>query len=248
MKYLIYIFIIISIFSCSTKKNIYYFQDAGSIVDTSEFTNLTIQKGDILDIQIKALNPESVAIFQKEVTQNNMNSREQRILSGYLVGGDGKIELPILGKLSVSGYTTKELSDLIKEKLVPYVKDPIVKVLILNFKVSVLGEVANPNTFNLIEEQISLIQLLGMAGDLTMNGDRTNILILRQTDDGQITHRVDLTQSDFIDSPFYYMSQNDIVYVYPNYARVKSSGLINNIGTLTGLISFLISLTIISGR
>lgn len=245
-KFLLLLFVVLS--SCATKKDVFYFQDVAPELQKQSFSSIEINKGDVLDISISALNPEIVAVFQSSNPNQNMNSTEQRIIDGFLVDDSGFIHIPILGKLKALGETTFSLSRTIEQKLLPYVKTPTVKVQIVNFKVSVLGEVGSPQTFNLIEEYTTLPQLIALAGDLTINGDRTNILYLRYDGDKQIAHTIDLTKSDFINSPYFYVKPNDVIYVRPNTAKVKTYGMISNIGSLTGLISFLLSLTFLLTR
>lgn len=236
-------------FSCASKKDIIYLQDSKEDFPILNFNNLKIEPGDILDIKISALNPESVLIF--ESNNNNAvsnNSLDVRKIQGFIVNEDGKINLPLIGDLNVSGLSTKELSKIITTQLSPYVKNPSVKVFILNFKFSVLGEVSSPGTFSVLEQKISIPQALGMAGDLTINGDRTKILIIRKTKTKTKSSYLDLTSSEFISSDYYYLKQNDIIYVRPNIAKVKSSGLIGNVGTLTSVLSLILSLTLVLTR
>ena len=248
----IFFFILTLVFtSCATKKDIYYFQNIDSKTISNKFDYLSIQPGDILDIQIKALNPESVAIFQPQPVNNQNQSdggNNSQLLRGYLVGNEGYINLPILGKIITTGLNTQTLSDDIQKKLELYFKSPNVKIKHLNFKVSVLGEVNRPGTYTTFEERLSIPQLLGMAGDLSITADRQNISLIRDDNGTKTSHFIDITKSDFLNSPFYFLKQNDILYVRPNTARVKSAGLVSSIGSLTGLISFAISLILISGR
>lgn len=250
MKNKIFIIVItLCSLSCATKKEINYFQDLNNISNVSNFQDLNINVGDILDIQISSINPESLQIFQPHtqsaISQNNLQSRQT---NGYLVDMNNFIYLPVLGKINTVGLTTITLSREIEKKLSPFIKKPTVKTRILNFKISILGEVNNPNTFNIIEERISIPQALGLAGDLTINGDRKNIILLRNTDNKQISTIIDLTKSNFTNSEFFYLAQNDIIYVPPNTAKVKSSGLVGNVGTLTSVLSLILSLAVVLSR
>ena len=210
---------------------------------------LNIQPGDILDIQIKALNPESVLIFQRQSSLMQQNIQLQnRAIDGYLVGDDNSINLPLIGSISTSGLNTNSLSNEIVEKLTPFIKNPSVNVRILNFRVSVLGEVAKPGTYTFLEERVSIPQAIGLAGDLTINGDRNNVLLIRDLDGNKISQFIDLTKSDFINSSNYYLKQNDVLYIRPNNAKVKSSGLVGNAGTLVSILSLAVSLFIVITR
>ena len=243
------LFLIIALTSCASKKDVYYFQDINSSSVENSFKFLNIQPGDILDIQIKALNPESVLIFQKQSVLMQQQLRVQdRAIDGYLVGENGTINLPIIGTVDTSEKTTNTLTLEIQEALSPYIKSPSVNIRLLNFRVSVLGEVARPGTFTVLEERVSLPQVLGLAGDLTINGDRNHVLLIRNENNQTVNQVIDLTKSDFLDSPFYFLKQNDIIYVRPNNAKVKSSGLVSNAGTLVSILSLAVSLFIVITR
>tara|TARA_B100001173_G_scaffold95301_1_gene82495 strand:+ start:151 stop:906 length:756 start_codon:yes stop_codon:yes gene_type:complete len=243
------LFLIIALTSCASKKDVYYFQDINSSSVENSFKFLNIQPGDILDIQIKALNPESVLIFQRQsvLTQQQLQV-QNRAIDGYLVGENGTINLPIIGTVDTSEKTTNTLTLEIQEALSPYIKSPSVNIRLLNFRVSVLGEVARPGTFTVLEERVSLPQVLGLAGDLTINGDRNHVLLIRNENNQTVNQVIDLTKSDFLDSPFYFLKQNDIIYVRPNNAKVKSSGLVSNAGTLVSILSLAVSLFIVITR
>ena len=234
--------------SCVSKKDIYYFQD----IETSQYENsfkfLDIQPGDILDIQIKALNLESVKIFQKPSSFLPQQQIQNRAVDGYLVGDSGTINLPILGEIDTSNHNTQSLALSIQAALTTYIKDPTVNIRLLNFRVSVLGEVRQPGTYTFYEERISLPQALGAAGDLTINADRNHVLMIRNIG-GEKIHRVfDLTKSKILGSPYYFLNQNDVIYVRPNNAQVKSSGLVGNASTLVSILSLAVSLFIVITR
>jgi len=253
LKFFFYCILIVSILSCASKKDINYFQDTDSELELptdieNTFNFLDIQPGDILDIQIKALNPESVLVFQRQSSLNVQQAQGQnRAIEGYVVGKEGNINLPIIGNIGTSNQNTQSLAKEIQKALSPYVNNSTVNVRVLNFRVSVLGEVNNPGTFTVLEERVSLPQVLGLAGDLTINGDRT-ILLIRNENGKNSHHDIDLTSAKFLQSPFYFLKQNDIVYVRPNDARVKSSGLVGNVGTLGSILSLAISIVLLITR
>ena len=235
--------------SCASKKDVYYFQDIDSTAAENSFKFLNIQPGDILDIQIKALNPESVLVFQRQATLGLQQQQVQnRAIDGYLVGEDGSINLPIVGAIDTTNQSTQALAQIIQEALKPYINNPTVNIRLLNFRISVLGEVNNPGTFTVLEERLSLPQALGLAGDLTINGDRNHLLLIRNEAGKKTNKVIDLTKTDFLQSPFYFLKQNDIIYVRPNSARVKSSGLVGNAGTLVSILSLAVSLFIVITR
>ena len=235
--------------SCASKKDVYYFQDIANSAQESSFKFLNIQPGDILDIQIKALNPESVLIFQRQSVMTQQQVQLQnRAIDGYLVGEDGSINLPFVGSVNTTEQSTNSLAIHIQEALSPFIKNPSVNIRLLNFRISVLGEVARPGTFTVLEERISIPQALGLAGDLTINGDRNHVLLIRSQDGQKVNQVIDLTKSDFLQSDFYFLKQNDIIYVRPNNARVKSSGLVGNASTLVSILSLAVSLFIVITR
>ena len=234
--------------SCATKKDVLYNQDQSTGNLLKEYQNLTLQKGDILDIKISALNPESVVVFQKTTGFQQNIQPETLKIQGYLVDAQGLIELPLIGNVNVLGLSSSAVEDLLETKLSTYVIDPVVTVRLVNYKITVLGEVARPGTFTFLEERMTLPMVLGTAGDLTINGDRRNVQVVRTQGDSLVGQQLDLTRGDLTNSPYYYMQQNDLIYVGPNTAKVKSSGLVGNVGTLTSVLSLILSLTLVLTR
>jgi polysaccharide export outer membrane protein len=248
-SFLYSLILIVLVASCASKKDVYYFQDIDSTAAENSFKFLNIQPGDILDIQIKALNPESVLVFQRQATLGLQQQQVQdRAIDGCLVGEDGSINLPIVGAIDTTNQSTQALAQIIQEALKPYINNPTVNIRLLNFRISVLGEVNNPGTFTVLEERLSLPQALGLAGDLTINGDRNHLLLIRNEAGKKTNQVIDLTKTDFLQSPFYFLKQNDIIYVRPNNARVKSSGLVGNASTLVSILSLAVSLFIVITR
>ena len=246
LKRLTFIALLAILTSCSTKKSVHYFQDSLKTESLNNYLSPSVQIGDILDINIKALDIESVSMFQStDAGKITTNSIVVRKLNGYKVDSSGEIDLPLLGSIKVIDLTVNQISTLLEEKLKSFVVNPAVKTTILNFKFSVLGEVKNPQTFSVIDDKISIIQAIGMAGDLTINGDRSDITLLREVNGKFESTIIDLTSFDVISSPYYYLRQNDVIYVRPNTAKVKSSGLVGNVGTLISVLSLLLSLGII---
>jgi polysaccharide export outer membrane protein len=249
LKRLTFIALLAILTSCSTKKSVHYFQDSLKTESLNNYLSPSVQKGDILDINIKALDIESVSMFQSNNAGNIAGgSIETRKLTGYKVNSSGEIDLPLLGTIKVMDLSTNQISTLLEEKLKSFVVNPAVKTTIINFKFSVLGEVKSPQTFNIIDDKITIIQAIGMAGDLTINGNRSNITLLREVNGNFESTVIDLTSFDITTSPYYYLSQNDVIYVRPNAAKVKSSGIVGNVGTFTSIISFLLNLGFIITR
>lgn len=185
-----------------------------------------IKKGDLLSIQVSSLNAEASTYFNPSAMTDvsaaagSANSLTRSI--GYLVAADGTIKLPLVGQLAVADLTTSKASELISSKLRAYLKEPTVSIRNLNFKISVLGEVARPSLFTIPNEQITLPEALGLAGDLTIYGRRDNVLIIREENNQRVFARLDLTRRDAFRSPYYSLHPNDVVYVEPGKVRVTS--------------------------
>ena len=253
MKKIILLFFSLMLLACSSRKDIVYYQD----IDNMDFSSVEeinshpkIQINDILNISTAALNPESVIPFSFNTGENNNQNRQVELLklTGYLVNSEGEINFPQLGKINVKGKTTQEVQSILEKKLSVYIKDPTVNVRIINYKFTIQGEVKQPGTFEVIEENITLPQALGLAGDLTINGRRDNILIYRQEGGERDIKRIDLTQSDWMNSDYFFIKPNDIIYVEPNNPKVKSAGFVGNVGTLLSVVSILFSTIVLLVR
>ena len=201
-----------------------------------------ITNGDILDINISSLNRESTLIFSQNSNNNNWSHNlETRIIDGYLVDSSGYIEMPIVGSIKASGLTCFEFSEFLKISLKEYVLNPSVRTKILNFRVSILGEVNRPGTFNVINQNISLTELISTAGGFTNNANPSKILIIRDANNEIETRYVDLTSYEFINSEYYYLKQNDEVYVKPDKASLAFDfGILRNIGSIALLATTLL--------
>lgn len=219
---------IIGLNSCSQHKNIAYFQniDQVSELNGSSFES-TMQPDDLLLIIVSAPDQEAAAPFNLTteniptvVGQAGMAQRQQQL---YLVDKNGAIDFPVLGQIQIGGLTKTEVVKQLKDKLALYIKNPIVNIRIMNYKITVQGEVTKPGSYPINSERVTLVEALGMAGDLTIYGKRNNIVVVRETQGKKTVGRVDLTKADFINSPYYYLSQNDLVYVEPNKAKSSSS-------------------------
>lgn len=210
-----------------------------------------IRFGNILDISIKSKDPEALIPLNEPIKTGNINqNRETLILKGYNVDIDGYIEYPEIGKIKVSGLTPNQAGSLISEKLTFFeiLTDAYVNVRILNSNFTILGEVTKPGKYYFDEPNLNILQAIGMAGDLTINGVREDIKLIRNVKDKQIVFDIDFTTSDFIVSDSFQILSGDIIIVNPNTNRVKNAGIIGNSGTLLSLLSFLLSSIIIINR
>lgn len=242
---------VILLFSCASRKNLVYYQniDRTRPQENSNSYEVKIQPDDLLMIIVSADDPiialpfNLVSISIPIPSTNKLEAAYgEHIMQLYLVDASGIIDFPVLGKLKVSGLTRSEVLKTLQDKIAVYIKKPIINLRIMNFKVSVQGEVTLPGTYNVISERITLIEALTMAHDLTIYGLRNNILIIREIDGVKSYNRVDITQSDFINSPFYYLAQNDVVYVEPNKNKINGAAVGPNTGVVISLTSLLITL------
>ena len=244
-------FVLLSV-SCVTKKQMLYIQDVDTINNQElKYNNHTLQVDDILKISVGALMPEA-ALPYNNVTAGSVvaNNIDVMKLDGYLVSQTMTINFPVLGELSVKEKTTIDLENDIKKLLVDggYLISPNVTVRLLNAKVTILGEVGRPGTFSFTENNISLLQALGLAGDLTINGSREDLVVLRRVDGVQTTARIDLTSANFLSGPYQMVKPNDVIVVNPNSAKLKTAGYVGNISTILGITSLLLSSIILLTR
>ena len=253
VKHLLLIFSIITLFqSCVSKREMLYLQDVESFNNTEViYTNHTLQVDDILKISVGALMPEAAIPYNNitggSVVANNIDIMK---LNGYLVSQNSTINFPVLGELSVKEKTTKDLENDIKKLLIDggYLINPNVTVRLLNAKVTILGEVQRPGTYFFTENNISLLQALGLAGDLTINGSREDVVVLRYVDGVQTTARINLTSASFLSGPNQMVKPNDVIVVNPNNAKLKTAGYVGNISTILGITSLLLSSIILLTR
>lgn len=215
--------------SCSPK-NIPYFQDIAGIdsskIAQGKYTEPVIQVDDVLDITIQTIDPKASApVNQKSVTASaigasSASSIGQQQVSGFLVDKYGQVEIPIIGSLELAGLTTHEARQLIRERAAAYFVSPTVQVRFANFKVTVIGEVARPATYTVPNEKASILDAIGLAGDLTIYGKRENVLLIREEKDEKVMIRFDLNSTHLFQSPYYYLKQNDVIYVEPNKSKI----------------------------
>lgn len=237
--------------SCSSNKQVLYYQGSEALPEnnTSKSYEITFQPDDLLMIVVSAENQEVAAPFNL-TTVNVRNSAQNNLAFGqetqqnYLVDVHGNIQFPVLGTVKVAGLTRTQLLQDLQNKIGKYIQNPIITIRLNNFKISLQGEVTAPGTYTVETERITLIEALSKARDLTIYGKRNNVLVIREVDGVKTFNRVDLTKADCINSPFYYLVQNDVVYVEPNKVRVNSAAVGPNTGVIISAASLL--LTVIS--
>ncbi len=241
----LFIIVLMLCSSCGSRKNMVYLQQDSSQINTlyEQFVP-KIQKSDILTIVVTASDPKVTAPFNpiSSMASNNMTQQTDMALRPtYTVDNQGDITLPMLGKVHLEGLTRIEAIEKIRTELSLYIKDPGVNINFNNFRVSVLGEVTRPGSFIMPTERVTVLEALGMAGDLTIRGVRENVMLIREIDGKKSVHRLDLTQQNTLNSPYYYLAQNDVIYVEPNKSQINNSKLGSNTNVIISIAGLLIT-------
>ncbi|MFD0799532.1 polysaccharide biosynthesis/export family protein [Maribacter chungangensis] len=236
------------VFSCASKKDVVYFQDTQDyetmISDNSYSYKFKVD--DLLSINVSTLDPEASIPFNLITPPQGQNGgigQPQQI--DYIVNKEGNIDFPVLGPVNILGLTPNETKELLKEKLKIYLKDPIINIRLRNFTVTILGEVNRPGTYEVNGEQITILEALGLASDLTIKGTRENVLVIRDFNGTKVSQRVDLTKKAMLNSPVYYLTQNDVIYVEPNRSAITASSLDNRATIAISIASVLITSSVI---
>lgn len=251
---IVLITVVVLLDSCSSAKRVAYFQNIDS-VDLSASQGLydaKIMPKDMLTIIVNTTNPDAARPFNLYSATVSVQSGNNN-MQGYLVDNSGNINFPVIGKVHVSGLTKGQCEDLIREKIMPYMsgtENPVVTVRMSSFRVTVSGEVNSPGVVPVNSEKMSVIEALAQAGDLTIYGRRDNVLLIRENELGQKSQvRINLNDANFINSPYYYVQQNDIIYVQPNKVKAKSSSIgtsttlwISGVSILTSLASLVVNI------
>jgi len=252
------------LFSCTTQR-IAYFQDISDSVKANnvkyvnlpQFTAPVVHPDDILNVNVQTLDPQANVILNQgnlpiqsgisTINPNSLMMNNQNAVSGYLVNKNGEINMPYIGTVHVAGLTTNAIHDTVLNKIAVYFKNPVVNVRFANFKVTVLGEVKQPATFSLPNERPTVLDALGLAGDITLYGKRNNVLLVRDADGKKEITRLNLDSSNVINSPYFYLKPNDVLYVEPSESRVASTNAFRtrDIAVLSAGISLL---TVVAAR
>lgn len=247
IKMSIFILIVFNfmLFTSCSKRNLTYFNDIGNSQDFTitddKFMAPKIIPGDLLEIIVTTINPESNLLFNYGVVRDesrdaNSTSNNAKI-DGYLVDPNGEIDFPILGKVKVSGLDREEAKLSLKNQLSSLVVEPKVEVRFLNFRVTVIGEVTNPSSFIIDNERITVLEALGMAGDMTVHGLRDNVLLIRETGSGKTIHRFDMGDKALLSSPYYYLRQNDVIYVEADKNKLVQASVNPNTLAIVSIMS-----------
>ena len=252
-KYFIFLCGVLLLISCGSTKKIAYFQNIPDVdfKQSRYLYDAKIMPKDVLSITVSTVNPEAAAPFNQTVptvlSSSSQSTYNNSLMQTYLVDNNGQIEYPVVGTITVGGLTKSECEQLVLSKIRPYINEnerPLVTVRMFNYKISVLGEVNRPGMYTVGNEKINIYEALAQAGDLTIYGVRNNVKLLREDANGQKEiHILNLNDANLVTSPYYYLQQNDVVYVEPNKVKSRNS----SVGATTSLwfsaTSILISLT-----
>lgn len=247
--------------SCASVKKIPYFTNADEVnLAASRYLyDAKIMPKDILTITVNTTDPQASLPFNLSVsstlsTNNRLNTGSSQTLQTYLVDNRGMIKFPVIGDLHVVGLTIRECEEMIREKIVPYMavtENPIVTVRMESFSVVVLGEVSKPGTVKATNEKMSVLEALAESGDLTIYGRRDNVMLIREDAYGEKSvHRFDLQDANLMTSPYFYLQQNDVIYVEPNKVKAQNSSVgtfttlsLSLVGTVISITNLVINLT-----
>lgn len=234
---------VLFLLSCASREDVVYFQDTGNFeTATNKPTTITKFKvDDVVSINVSSLNPEASAPFNIIASGDGLRADQM----DYLVDQDGMIDFPVIGKLKIEGLSPDELRSLLREELSEYLKDPIINIRLRNFTVTVLGAVSRPGTYPNAGEQLTILEALGLAGDMTIRGRRDNVLVIREFNGTKIYTRIDLTTKNVVDSPVYYLTQNDVVYVEPNKQGINETSIGASTTLTVSIVSLLITSTLL---
>ena len=250
-----YLFLLAALlaFSSCNRRNLAYFSDLqGQSTYTEKVSNATepkIKPDDLLSITVTSINPEANMLFNQGVIASEGNvgtGGVDKSTLGYVVNSEGLINLPMLGKVELGGLSKEEATRKITEALQEYLKEPIVNIRYLNYRITVIGEVNKPSTFTVPTEKINLLTALGMAGDLTVFGKRENILIIREEAGERTMTRVNLNDTEVLNSPYFYLQQNDVVYVEPD--KMKAVQASTNTSTISIIVAVATIISIFASR
>jgi len=242
---LIYILVIITFLSaCTSSYKVLYLQNAGKgpLAKDSLSYEPVLQPDDLLSIIVSAQNPESVIPFNLPQIPGNYDiGNNQNAIKTYLINNEGEINFPVIGQIAIAGLSSRQANLKLQVLISDYVKGPEVNLRILNFKVTVLGEVNRPGVVPIRGERITFLEAIGNAGDLTIYGLRTDILLIREEQGVKAYHHIDITQTDFVQSPYYYLNQNDLLIVNPNKTKINAASVGPNTSIIVSTFSILLT-------
>jgi polysaccharide export outer membrane protein len=237
--------------SCASRKDLVYYQDIDSVQMNNSTYQSLLQPDDLLTIIVRGENPEAVVAFNMPNISYNATDQtgvETQRLFTYLIDNESNINFPVIGKIKLGGLSRVEAEKALVKEISKYVINPKIDLRILNYKITVQGEVNKPGTYPITSERVTVLEALSLAGDLTVYGKRNNIMLLREENGAKKVVRMDLTKADFINSPYYYLRQNDVVYVEPNKTKINSAAVGPNTGIILSAVSLLVTVIALTIR
>ncbi len=228
--------------SCVARKKIVYFTDIDS-KQPNRFLSFepVLETNDLLSITVTSKNPELSVPFNLQTVQNE---NSQNTLKTYLIDAAGFIDFPVLGKVKIGGLTKTSANKILVDGISEYIKEPTVNLNIVNFKVTLLGDINKPGTLLVPSERITILEAISQSGDLLLTGKRDNVLLIREINGKKSYNRIDLSTADFINSDFYYLKQNDLIYIEPNKTKINGSRLGANTGIIVSIVTFIVSVSL----
>ena len=252
MRIILSLVILLSLFSsCASRKDLVYFQPDSTELHTSfELNAPKLQAGDILAISVTADDVRATIPFNQVSPYNNSGTLQNTnpFIPTYAIDVNGEIDFPKIGKIKLAGLTRTQALDKLRSEVGRFIVDPGVSMEVKNFKITVLAEVKTPGSFPINNDRITILEALGLAGDLTINGVRNNVLVIREQNGKKEEFRIDLTKKDALNSPVYYLAQNDVIYVEPNGARIQSSKYTQNTSIFVSIASLIITIVAVVVR
>lgn len=253
------------IFSCKAPRQVQYLQGP---IDTAALSKIiipepVIQKGDLIGITVYSDNPEATAVYNQQMATLATSSaatssgglsaatgQSSPSMPGYLVDGNGDIRLQSLGLLHIEGMTKPELEQMLKEKLTPFLKNPYCNIRFLNYKFTIMGEVTTKGVYPISNEKISILEALGMAGDITLYGEKDSILVIREVNGKRSFGYLDVSKPEVMLSPYYYLRQNDVVIVKanPKKPNISEEASMRRLSVAATVTSILVSLSLLLSR
>ncbi len=246
MRILLGFILALSLFtSCASRKDLVYFQPDSTLLNTSyELNAPKLQPGDILAISVTSDDVRASQPFNQISPYQGVSGTIQStnpFIPTYAIDINGEIDYPKLGKIKLAGKTRTEAMDFLRKEVSRYIVNPGISMEVRNFRITVLGEVKSPGTYPISNDRITVLEALGLAGDLTINGVRSNVLVIREQNGKKEEYRIDLTNREVLNSPVYYLAQNDVIYVEPNGARIQSSKYTQNTSIFVSVASVVIT-------
>lgn len=238
--------------SCASKKNLVYLQpDSVELNTLYELNAPKLQPGDILAISVTADDVRATVPFNQVSPYQGTTGALQAtnpFIPTYAIDANGEIDYPKVGKIRLAGKTRTQAMDALRKEVAKYIVDPGISMVVKNFRVTVLGEVSKPGTFTIENDRLTILEALGLAGDMTIHGERHNVLVIREQDGKKQEFRLDLRKRESMNSPAYYLTQNDVVYVEPNGARIQTSKYTQTTSVFVSVMGLIITVISVATR